>query len=315
MAHAATERRDAGRLRDYLILAVMPLFFVSNLIIGRPAVETVPPWTLATLRWSIACAILLPFAAPLVREHAKALREQWWRIVLLGFLGMWICGGIVYVGLQTTTATHATLIYTSSPALVVLLAALFARKPLSLLQSIGVALAIAGVFTIILEGNPALLLQQEFHRGDLLIVAAAISWAFYSLLLKNRALETIPTIAVFFAIVLSGALLLLPCMIVELAVGSAFPVTLRAWASISGIVLFSSILSYATFQYGVKTVGPAVTSIFMYLLPCYGVLLAVVFLGEEFRLYHAAGLMLVMLELLLATGSGLRWRATSSQRS
>ena len=35
------------RLRDYLILAVMPLFFVSNLIIGRPAVEIVPPSTLA----------------------------------------------------------------------------------------------------------------------------------------------------------------------------------------------------------------------------------------------------------------------------
>ena len=48
------------RPRDLVILAVMPLFFVSNLIIGRPAVETVPPWTLAALRWAFACLILAP---------------------------------------------------------------------------------------------------------------------------------------------------------------------------------------------------------------------------------------------------------------
>lgn len=83
------------RPRDLIILAVMPLFFVSNLIIGRPAVDTVPPWTLAALRWSFACLILAPFALPAARQHAATLIAQWKLIVLLGFLGMWICGGIV----------------------------------------------------------------------------------------------------------------------------------------------------------------------------------------------------------------------------
>lgn len=297
------------RLRDYLILAVMPLFFVSNLIIGRPAVEIVPPWTLAALRWSLACVILAPFALPLVRKHARAIRSQWPRIALLGFLGMWICGGVVYVGLRSTTATHATLIYTSSPVLVVLMAAVISRKPLSLLPALGVAFGIAGVFTIVLEGNPLLVFQQDFHTGDLLIVAAAISWALYSILLKHRAFEAIPSFAAFFVIALCGAAMLLPCMVAELATGSAFPVSSQAWASIAGIVLFASVFSYTAYQYGVKTVGPAVTSIFMYLLPCYGVALAVIFLGEQFRLYHAVGLALVMMGLLLATGSDIWSRA------
>jgi drug/metabolite transporter (DMT)-like permease len=92
----------------------MPLFFASNLIIGRLAIETVPPWTLAALRWSIASLILAPFAWSDVRDHAETIVARWKLIVLLGFLGMWICGGIVYVALQYTTATHGTLIYTAS---------------------------------------------------------------------------------------------------------------------------------------------------------------------------------------------------------
>ncbi|MBZ0146559.1 MAG: DMT family transporter [Pseudorhodoplanes sp.] len=289
------------RPRDLIILAVMPLFFVSNLIIGRPAVDTVPPWTLAALRWSFACLILAPFALPAVRQHAATLIAQWKLIALLGFLGMWICGGIVYVALQYTTATHGTLIYTASPVIVVLLAALLARRPLPLGQTIGVLLGIAGVFTIVLEGQPLAILSHHFNVGDLWFVLAAIAWAVYSLLLKNSTLQTVPTMALFFVIALAGAILLVPCMIAEWWLVGKFPSTLRAWASIAGIVIFSSVLSFSTYQYGIKKVGPALTSIFLYLLPVYGIVLAVIFLGETFRPYHAIGLVLVLGGIILAT--------------
>jgi drug/metabolite transporter (DMT)-like permease len=289
------------RPRDLIILAVMPLFFVSNLIIGRPAVDTVPPWTLAALRWSFACLILAPFALPAVRQHATTLVAHWKLIALLGFLGMWICGGIVYVALQYTTATHGTLIYTASPVIVVLLAALLARRPLPIGQAIGVILGIAGVFTIVLEGQPLAILSHHFNVGDLWFVLAAFAWAVYSLLLKNSTLQTVPTMALFFVIALAGAVMLIPCMVAEWWMIGKFPSTLRAWASIAGIVVFSSVLSFSTYQYGVKKVGPALTSIFLYLLPVYGIVLAVLFLGETFRPYHAAGLVLVLGGIILAT--------------
>ncbi len=289
------------RVRDFVILAVMPLLFVSNLIIGRPAVETVPPWTLAALRWIFACLILAPIAWPDVRRHAATLTAQWKLIVLLGFLGMWICGGIVYVALQYTTATHGTLIYTASPVIVVLLGALLARRPLPLGQTIGVMLGVAGVFTIVLEGQPAAILSHHFNVGDLWFILAAVAWAIYSLLLKNSTLQTVPTLALFFVIALAGTALLIPCMIAEWWLIGGFPSTLRAWSSIAGIVIFASVLSFSAYQYGVKRVGPALTSIFLYLLPVYGIALAVLFLGEAVRPYHAAGLVLVLGGIVLAT--------------
>jgi drug/metabolite transporter (DMT)-like permease len=301
------------RVRAYLILSVMPLFFVSNLVLGRPAVESVPPWTLATLRWLIVCALIGPFVWPTLKRHARTISGEWPAIALLGFLGMWICGGLVYLSLRYTTATNGTLIYTASPVIVVLIAALLARRALPLTEALGVALGVLGVFTVVLKGDPEALLHLRLNIGDVGFVIAAIAWAAYSLVLKRKALERIPTAALFFLIALTGGIMLLPCMAIELWRGEPFPVTARAWTSIGSIVLFASLLSFSTYQYGVKTVGPSVTSVFMYLLPIYGVALAAMFLGEELHAYHAVGLALVLGGIVLATSAG--WLALLPKRA
>lgn len=289
--------------RAYLILTLMPLFFGSNLVISRPAVETIAPWTLATLRWGIASLVMLPFVATTISQNRQLIATHARTIALLGFLGMWCCGGFVYMALRMTTATNGTLIYTASPVIVVLMAALIARRPLPLTEALGVALGVAGVFIVVLRGDPMALLHLNFNIGDLGFVFAAIAWAVYSLILKRPGLERIPTAALFTLIALSGALMLLPGMIAELLFGAQFPVSPRAWISIAGLVIFSSILSFTTYQYSIKIAGPSVTSVFMYLLPCYGVALAAIFLGEELHLYHAIGLAFVLAGIVLATGS------------
>ena len=50
-----------------------------------------------------------------------------------------------------------------------------------------------------------------------------------------------------------------------------------------------------------RLVGPSTTGLFMYLMPPYGVMMAVVFLGEELHAYHFAGFVLIMSGLVLAT--------------
>ncbi|WP_163574693.1 EamA family transporter, partial [Klebsiella pneumoniae] len=74
--------------------------------------------------------------------HRAALRASWRRIVLLGFLGMWICGAGVYIALIATTATNGTLIYTTSPVMVLLIEIVVFRRRLSPWRLIGVVLAL-----------------------------------------------------------------------------------------------------------------------------------------------------------------------------
>ncbi len=62
-----------------------------------------------------------------------------------------------------------------------------------------------------------------------------------------------------------------------------------------------SVLAYGIFQIGVQTVGATMTSVFMYLLPVYGVAIANITLGESFRAYHAVGLVLIVIGVALTT--------------
>jgi drug/metabolite transporter (DMT)-like permease len=187
--------------------------------------------------------------------------------------------------------------------IVVVLAAILARTALPLAQVLGVALAVAGVALTATGGDLANLLYLEFNRGDVGIFICSISWAIYSLVLKRRAFEAIPTIVSFFLVAASGAAMLAPCMIYEVATVGLFPMSLKAWGSIAGIVIFASVLSFWSYQHGVRIVGPSLTSVFMYLSPGYGIAIAVIFLGEPLQLYHGVGFALILAGVGLATGA------------
>ncbi|MXN66983.1 EamA family transporter [Stappia sp. GBMRC 2046] len=279
----------------------MPLFFSSNLIIGRAAVNAVEPWTLAFLRWTLAFLMLLPFATRGIKQHSRLFRQHWDMIAIMGFLGMWICGAGVYFALRYTSATNGTLIYTSSPVLILLLEWIFRGRRIVPREIIGIVLAIAGVVTIVVKGSLSVLLGLDLNAGDIVFAFAALSWAVYSVLLKRPEFMGVPTLSLFAVLAFAGAVTLLPFTIWEIAETRRFPVSLPAWSSIAGIALISSVLAFSCFQYGVKVLGPATTGVFMYLLPPYGVMMAVLFLGEELHFYHLTGFVLIMAGLVLAT--------------
>ncbi|MEM8878848.1 MAG: DMT family transporter [Pseudomonadota bacterium] len=284
-----------------LLLLVAPLFFSSNLIIGRAAADTVEPAALAFWRWFLAFLILLPFTAFALRRHWPDIIALGWRLWFAGCLGMVICGVGIYVALDHTTATNGTLIYTTSPVIIVALEALFRGVQPTKRQLFGMLLAFTGVAIIVLRGDVNRLIEFRFNIGDLGIALGAIAWAIYSVLLRRDEFARLPTLVSFAAIAGAGAILLAPMMVAEAVTAQRIPDTTEAWGSIIGVALISSVLAFSCFQYGIKILGPSVASAFMYLLPVYGVGLAVVFLNEQIETYHWAGFACVAAGLVLST--------------
>ncbi|MEC9343417.1 MAG: DMT family transporter [Pseudomonadota bacterium] len=289
------------RLLPCAVMLVTPLFFSTNMIFGRLVVPEVAPFTLAFLRWTLAALALAPWVLSARGAASGYLRQAAWHWLLLGFLGMWVCGGGVYLALAHTSATNGTLIYTTAPLMILILERLFFSRPVSLRELAGIAIGFLGVAIIVLRGSLAALVTLDFNLGDLLFVGAALSWAVYSVLLRNRATEGLDTLALFGLIAIAGALLLAPVAAGEWWRGAPMPVTFSAWSGIAGIVVFASLLAFSGFQFGVNRLGAATTGAFMYLLPPYGVGLAVFVLGEPFRAYHAVGIATVLTGLVLAT--------------
>ncbi|WP_454684933.1 DMT family transporter [Ancylobacter moscoviensis] len=303
-APASPETPAASRSiepRALVALMAMPLFFATNLVIGRAVAGVVPPWSLAFWRWAVAVAILLPFAAPALLRRRDLLLGQWRRLSILGLLGMVICGGNVYVALGNTTATNATLIYTTSTIMIVVMDAVLARRKLPAIQLLGTLAGFAGIALIAVHGEPGRLLGLEFNTGDLGILVAAVSWAAYSLMLRSGPLTQLDALPGFTANAIAGTLLLAPFALWEMASGAPLPRTGEAWGAIVFLAIFPSVLAFGLFQYCVRVAGASVTANFLYLMPVYGVVLAVLLLGEELHLYHAVGFVLILGGVILAT--------------
>ena len=282
------------------LLLLAPLLMASNPVLGRVAVETVPPVALAFWRWTLSFAILLPWTWRSLRRHRPYLRAHLWTLLLLGALGMGISGAVVYIGLQHTTATNASIIYAFSPVLILIIAAAWDRTAITPRQALGVLIAIAGVVTIISRGQWQAIAAIQFNIGDLCILAGAVSWAVYSVVIRHVS-GAMPTFTLFAAIILAGMIVLLPFYLLETVLGAPAAFDRRTVVSVAAVALIASVFAFSAFQKGIAVLGPARAGAFMYLMPAYGAGLAVLFLGETFHLFHAAGLAFILLGVTLAS--------------
>ncbi len=287
----------------YALMAVSPALFASNVLVARAVADTLPPVALALGRWGIAALLLLPLAAKPLWRARRAVRRELFDLFVLGVLGMVICGAVVYIGAQTTTATNIGLIYAASPVFMIVLARVFYGETMSAVQSLGVALSLAGVVTIIARGDPGVLLGLTFTVGDLYILGCSFSWAVYTVWLQHRpsALAATPR---FTAITIAGVAALVPLLFVEAAMTGA-P---RLDAFTLGTMLFLAIVpgigAYQTYAFVQRRLGTSRTSLLMYLIPIYNAGLAWVLLGETLRPYHFIGTAMVLPGIWLATRRG-----------
>ena len=65
--------------------------------------------------------------------------------------------------------------------------------------------------------------------------------------------------------------------------------------------MFPSFIAYLFFNRGVELIGAGPAGQSMHLMPLFGSILAVLFLGEHFHIYHAAGISLIAAGILLAS--------------
>jgi drug/metabolite transporter (DMT)-like permease len=291
----------SARRAALALLLLSSLLFSTNVVIGRGAVGTVGPWTLAFLRWVIAAAVLAVICRADLRRHGPRLLALWPRITVMATLSMVVCGGVLYVALTMTTATNGTLIYTTSSLFIILIERMVRARPISGREWFGLVLAFAGVLVILLRGEPEALLHMRFGPGDLIVLGVAIAWAAYSVLVRAPVLESMASTTVFAAVAIAGAILLLVPAVAETVLTRSFPATPTAWLSILGLAIFSSVFAFSAYQHGISVVGSSVAGMFLLLMPPFGVAMAVLFLGERLEAFHVVGMIAVMAGVAIAT--------------
>jgi len=275
----------------YVLLVFASLFWSGNFIIGRAVHEVVPPVGLAFWRWALASLIILAAAAPHLVRDWPALRASWRSIVLLSVLGVTAYNTLVYVGLQSTSAINSLLMQSTMPVVIILMTFLLFGERFTLRQAVGVLVSLGGAVTIVTKGYWVALMGLSFNVGDIWVMGAVASYAAYTALLRQRpAVHPLSLLAATFS---TGTLFLAPFYGWETMVVKAVPADLTTVGAVAYLALFPSVLAFFCFNRGVQAVGANRAAVFIHLIPVFGIIMAVVFLGEELSLAHLAGMGLI----------------------
>lgn len=299
-AHAAASPQARWALA---LMWVVPALWSSNYLIARLADGVIAPNLLALGRWLLAALLLLPFTGRTLWRDRAAWRGEWKHMLVLGALGMWICGAFVYQGGQSTSSINIALIYAATPIAIVVASSRVLHERLHAAQVAGIALALAGLLFVIVKGDLAHLLAVRFTAGDLWIVCAAVSWAAYSVLLRLWP-SSLGPFERLVAIILGGVLVLLPFTLLEWWLAPRHPFGPQAALLVVAAAVVPGVLSYGAYSFIQRELGVARTSLMLYLSPVYAALGAWLVLGERPGWYHAVGAALILPSIWLATRRG-----------
>jgi drug/metabolite transporter (DMT)-like permease len=291
----------------YLVLLATLLLWSGNWIVARAVRDEIAPGIATVGRLLIVLLVLLPFTfTSLKRKIAKIERQGWKILIALGFFGGGLHLALQWLGLHYTTATSGILYLSTSPIFILLLARPLLGEPIGWRQWAGVSGSFLGVYLIAGQGRLGTL---SFNPGDLMALASMAMWAGYTVFLRLRrdALETPEFLVVVCAF---GLLFMSPWVLWEFASNVKTSLTPIGALAVLYSAIGSLLLAYAGWSYVVTRLGAARAGVTMHLMPGFGVLLSMLFLGEYPRWFHGAGIALILAGVALSSA-----RASSAASS
>ena len=180
------------RVSPLLLLAVAPLCWAGNFVIGRAMHADIDPAALTFWRWAVAVGVLVPLAGAMAWRCRRTILAAWRLIAVLAVTGVFGFQFCVYQGLHTASAINAALIIAAVPAIIPVVAFIADGARIGRRQGCGIAISMAGVAVIILQGNIASLGGMDLAIGDLWIALAACLWSVYSVAVIRRPADLPP---------------------------------------------------------------------------------------------------------------------------
>jgi drug/metabolite transporter (DMT)-like permease len=210
---------------------------------------------------------------------------------------------VLYLGLRHTTALSASMIFSITPLIILLISSWIERKVATLSQSGAVVLSVGGAL-LVLGGNFSQFGSDVFLQGDLIVLLACLIWAFYCILIKTCRFDANGG-AVLLASVSCGLLFQIPLSGVELAIMGIPKIELGSLLAVAYLGIGAAAIAFFVWQRAIKQLGAARCGVFLNLVPVFAVAIAVIVLHEAMHLHHLLGGICVALGVALAQNNNM----------
>lgn len=292
--------QPVNRSLGYLCALAATVIWSGNFIAARTLGVSLSPVMTSFLRWSVALLCLLPFGWNVMRKEMPAIKANWRYFLLAGITGVSIFNTLIYTAGRTTEVMNMALIASSSPVWIIILSRIFLGEAVPVRRGIGVCIALMGTVLLITRGDLSSLASLKFAIGDLWMLAAALVFSGYSVLLRKKpaGVSSVGSLTVTFAI---GVVSLIPAAIWDAAHGGIISITPMVVGGILYIGIGASLVSYLCWTKAIETIGPTQSAMVYYSLPVFSATEAYLLLGEPVTFAQLASGLLILGGILFAT--------------
>lgn len=290
------------RIKAYLLLTTVSLLWGIASPVIKYTLNFIPPYSFLFWRFLLTSLIFLPIFLFFLKKNPIKAKDWPW-LIFLGFLSTPLNLILLFVGYEKTTSMDGVLISATAPVFIAIGGALFLKEKVTKIERIGLVIAVIGsLITIsqpIFEGN----LFKGSLIGNFLVFISVLAWVVYTLFAKKKAFKyhpVIPTAIGFFV----GLITIIPFFVLEnrsLTYNfSLLTFNLNALLGILYMVLFSSVVAYTLYLYGVDLIEASEAALFAYLQPIFAAPFALWWLGEKITLTFFLGALLISLGVVIS---------------
>ena len=271
--------------------------FGSAYPVAKPIVGVIDPFVFSAARYLVAGTILMLGVAIFAGGKFLPPRRDLVRLTIAGFLGFAVFQGLWGVALDLTTASKAAVLVSTTPIFGALIQAAEGQR-LPAPAWAGIAVAFAGVFCVINNSFTTLNVAGGSLLGDAMFVGIAGVWALYGAL-SRPVIARIGAVRTAAWSALLGSLFLLPLAVPGLVRQEWGNVDPSLAVNFAHVALIIGCLGMLTWNGGLKHLGLARMTVWLYLTPVSAMLLANILLGEFPTPPQIAGALLVVLGVFL----------------
>ncbi len=277
---------------ELLLVSAGVLWGTSFAAIKIALNDEADPVFIALLRFIVGTAAILPVVYVMKRLNLRMLIYP--PIILNSFLNA-LSFALQNAGMATTSATNAVLLVNTNVGVVAILAAIFLAEAITPRIIAGIFLGMLGVLFISTGGDLSAIYSGTFW-GNILVLAAGWTWAFYIVLQKKILKPDVDVLMVTAAIIADTTLFLVP---MTLLFTTSYVIPGDGWAAVVYIGLACTFAANLLYNAGLKKVKASVSSVILLMEVVSGMFFAVLLLGEMPTAVTAMGGALILISILV----------------
>jgi len=230
-------------------------------------------------------------------ENTQIDRKDLRGILWLGFLGNTLYPFIFVLGLDRTKAGNAALLMALTPVFAFLIAVAMRKEHFKAVILIGITLSFTGAAAIVLFGTSELSIIDSW-LGNLLMIAAAVCWAWQSVE-STRLLPKYGPIRLTVLAMVAGTIIMVPLSVPWLFSQNWRAVPVIGWLGLAYSALLSITYSYFVWAYAINAIGVAHTSVFNNVTPIVALFAGWLVLAERPVMAQLGGVSLVLIGVFM----------------